>query len=314
MGRKNNPIKVQNPEMKKQKKGASAEFKGSLLILSASVLWGTTGTSQAVAPEGSTSMTIGALRLAVAGIFLFSIAMVRDRRFYRNFPMKSVLAAGVFIAAYQVFFFLGVSLTGVAVGTIVGIGSSPVFAGILGLLFLDEKLQPKWVVATLCAILGCGLLAGGSSALTLSIPGILLSAGAGLSYAIYTIFIKILLPGRRAVAVTAMVFCSGAVLLLPLLYGADLEWVLQPAGFLVILHLGMIATAVAYILFSRGLAMTQASTAVTLSLVEPVTAGLLGVFVLGERLSFIAWCGVCCILLGLTILTCRRPTKSLFGN
>ncbi|NDY70854.1 EamA family transporter [Desulfobacter hydrogenophilus] len=295
--------------MKKQKKLIPAEFKGILLILSAAVLWGTTGTSQAFAPMGSTPMTIGALRLAVGGVFLFIIAIVRDKNFYRNISIKPVLAAGIFVAAYQIFFFWGVSLTGVAVGTIVGIGSSPVFAGILGLLFLKEKLQPKWFAATICSIMGCALLTGSSSTLTISISGILLSAGAGLSYAIFTIFIKTLLPGRRAGAVTAVVFCTGAVLILPLLYGTDLGWTLQPAGFLVILHLGIIATGISYILFSRGLAMTQASTAVTLSLAEPVTAGILGVFVLGERLSFIAWCGVFCIILGLTILMLRRPTK-----
>lgn len=300
--------------MKRQKKRIPAEVKGIILILSAAMLWGTTGTSQAFAPTGSTPMTIGALRLVVGGIFLFIIAIVRDRKFYRNLPMKPVLAAGIFVAAYQIFFFWGVSLTGVAVGTIVGIGSSPVFAGILGLLLLKEKLQPKWFAATTCSIMGCALLAGSSSTLTISIPGILLSAGAGLSYAIFTIFIKILLPGRRAGAVTAVVFCTGAVLILPLLYGADLGWTLQPTGFLVIMHLGIIATGISYILFSRGLAMTQASTAVTLSLAEPVTAGMLGVFVLGEQLSFIAWCGVFCILLGLAILVLRKPTKRRWAS
>jgi DME family drug/metabolite transporter len=300
--------------MKNSKKLITSEFKGIILILSAAVLWGTTGTSQAFAPMGSTPMTIGALRLTVGGIFLFIIAIVSDRNFYRNISMKPVLAAGVFVAAYQIFFFWGVSLTGVAVGTIVGIGSSPVFAGIFGRLFLNEKLQPKWFAATLCAIIGCALLAGSSSTLTISIPGIFLSAGAGLSYATYTVFIKILLPGRSAGAVTTMVFCTGAVLLLPLLSGADLGWLLQPAGFLVVLHLGIITTAISYILFSRGLAMTQASTAVTLSLAEPVTAGLLGVFVLGERLSFIAWCGVFCILLGLAILVLVKPTKRRWAS
>lgn len=300
---------MQGSKMDKPEKLISSEFKGMMLILVAAMLWGTTGTSQAFAPAGSTPMSVGALRLAVGGIFLFFFAFIRDRHFYRNMPVKPVLAAGVFVAAYQIFFFWGVSLTGVAVGTIVGIGSSPVFAGILGRVFLNEKLQPTWFGATLFAIIGCGLLAGSSATLTVSGPGILLSAGAGLSYAIYTIFIKTLLPGRSAGAVTAMVFCTGAVLLFPLLCSADLGWTLEPAGFFVILHLGVIATAVSYILFSRGLALTQASTAVTLSLAEPVTAGILGLFILGEELSTIAWCGVFSIFSGLTILALPKPAK-----
>ena len=60
------------------------------------------------------------------------------------------LAAGG-MAAYQPLFFGGVARTGVAVGTMVGIGSAPVFAGLLGLLLRGERPGRRWAAATLSA-------------------------------------------------------------------------------------------------------------------------------------------------------------------
>ena len=51
------------------------------------------------------------------------------------------------------------------------------------------------------------------------------------------------------------------------------------------LFLGVVPTAVAYVLFARGLRGLQASEAATITLAEPVTAAALGVFVLGEAIT-----------------------------
>ncbi len=50
---------------------------GVWLILLAAMLWGTTGTSQALAPTGANPVVIGALRLAVGGAALLVLAWVR---------------------------------------------------------------------------------------------------------------------------------------------------------------------------------------------------------------------------------------------
>ncbi len=283
---------------------------GFWLIISAAILWGTTGTSQAFAPAESTPQAIGALRLLVGGAALVLLAFTKDRFFFRAVPLPLAATAGFFVAAYQICFFWGVSLTGVAIGTIVGIGSSPVFAGILDIVILKKKPTRRWYLSTLLALLGCTLLVGSSGDLQLNPTGILLAAGAGLSYATYALCIKLLLPGRKAESVTAVVFSIGALLLLPLLFRSELRWVMQPSGLIVIVHLGLFATALSYYLFSKGLERIQVSTAVTLSLAEPVTAGLLGVLVVGENLSPGAWYGVVSILAGLTILAIPASQKN----
>lgn len=277
---------------------------GTGFVLLAAMLWGTTGTAQAFAPAGFDSTTIGALRLALGGTVLLALALVRGQSGqFRGWPLWPTLCAALFTAAYQLCFFAAVAKTGVAVGTIVGIGSSPIAAGLLGFLFRGERPGRLWMIATLLAVVGCALLSLSGGPVAVDPLGIALAIGAGASYAAYTLVIKGLLDGRSPDAVIAVVFCLGALLLAPLLFGRELGWLAQPRGIAVILHLGLISAGLAYWLFARGLQLVPVSTAVTLSLAEPLTAGLLGVMVLGEVLTLPAFGGIALIFAGLLLLT-----------
>lgn len=275
---------------------------GMISIVAAAVLWGTTGTSQALAPAESTPQVIGALRLLVGGFALALLSLVRNGTLRAGMSIRLAAGAGLFVAIYQLTFFWGVSLTGVAIGTMVGIGSAPIFAGILDTLFMGKRPDGKWYLATLLALVGCTILLGSSGKIEIHPVGIGLAAGAGLSYAVYTMFMKKLLVDRPAESVAAVVFCIGAVVLMPFLVTADLSWIARPQGLAVVAHLGLLATALSYFLFCRGLGHVQVSTAVTLSLAEPFTAGLLGIVVLGEQVSSAGWLGLVLILSGLVVL------------
>ena len=78
------------------------------------------------------------------------------------------------------------------------------------------------------------------------------------------------------------------------------------SGAAVALHLGLVTTTLAYILFGYGLSRTPVSAAATLTLAEPATAALLGVLVLGERPGPAALAGLALVLAGLVVLTWRR--------
>ena len=278
---------------------------GILLILLAAILWGTTGTSQALAPSGAHPLTVGALRLAVGGAVLLLIALFRGQVTRNCFRHPGILLlAALLVATYQLAFFEAVATTGVAVGTMVGIGSGPLCAGLLAFLVHSDRPDRRWLIATSLAVAGLLVLflpePGNVS--QVKTAGILLALAAGLSYAVYTLAIKRLLPGNSPDAVIAVVFSLGAVLLAPFLFRSDLCWALEPRGLLVVLHLGLITTALAYILFARGLSTVPAVYAVTLSLAEPLTAATLGILLLKERLTLIAVFGMALVLAGLAVL------------
>lgn len=62
------------------------------------------------------------------------------------------------MAAYQPLFFSAVSVTGVAIGTVVAIGSASVLGGLIEWLFKRKAPAPVWWIATLLAIVGCILV------------------------------------------------------------------------------------------------------------------------------------------------------------
>ena len=291
------------------KQPATHANRGTWLILAAAACWGTTGTAQAFAPASATPLAIGAIRLAIGGTALLLLALSRRRLHRQGWrPWPTAVAIGG-IALYQVCFFSAVRATGVAAGTVVAIGSAPILAGLIGLIFLGERPAPRWMVATAFAVVGCTLLVTGGGEMTVNPLGVLLALGAGGSYAAYTAASKELLRTQHPDAVSAVAFFGGALLLAPLLLFVDLNWLATPRGLAVALELGLVATALAYVLYLRGLTLVPAATAVTLALMEPLVAATLGIVVLGERLTPVALVGVGLLLAGLAILTVRPQPR-----
>lgn len=284
---------------------------GAWFVLGAALLWGTTGTAQAFAPAGFDPKVIGAMRLLLGGVVLLALALYkRELGRMSEWNLKLVLLAAMFTAGYQLSFFAAVAKTGVAVGTIVGIGSSPIIGGLLGLIFRGEKLDIRWLFATALAIAGCSLLSLTSGDVSIDLFGIFLAICAGVCYASYTLVIKILLEKHSPNAVMAVVVCVGAVLLLPLLANSDLKWLAQPRAIVVVVHLGVATMALSYWLFARGLRTVPVSSAVTLTLAEPMTAATLGIVVLGEQLNMPAFLGIALIFAGLVVLVARFPQRT----
>jgi drug/metabolite transporter, DME family len=274
-----------------------------LQVLLAAVCFGTTGTAQAIGPAAS-PVAVGAARIVVGGALLVAIA----RAMRLEMPRLGATAAGIAIGVciYQLSFFAAVKLTGVAVGTVVAIGTGPAVAGLLGRALNGERLTRRWALATLAAAAGVALLAGDGGA-TIDPAGLGLAVVAGTGYATCTVLSKRLIAGGAAPeAVMAAGFGGAAALLVPVLLLAGPGFLAGGAGLGLALYLGAIPTALAYVLFSRGLRGLTSGETATLVLAEPLTATALGVVALGEQPSAAAAVGAALVLVGLAILALPR--------
>jgi len=267
------------------------------------MLWGTTGTSQALAPPGTTPLGVASVRVCLGGIALFLIGWSRGLLRNRRMSLVHILAASGSLVAAQLSFFAAVDRTGVAVGTVVAIGSSPVAAGALAWLIRHERPGRRWAMATAVGVTGAVLLLAAGRSVDVDAAGVGLALIVGLGYAGYIVATKDLVETHPPDAVTAAVFGVAAGVMLPLLFLADLGWTADPKGLAIALHLGLVTVALAYSIFSRGLIIVPAAIAVTLTLAEPLTAGILGVVVLDERLSIVAGFGILLVLASLVLLT-----------
>jgi DME family drug/metabolite transporter len=289
------------------------EIDPRLLVVAAATLWGTTGTARALGPDDASPTAVGAARLVVGGACLLALA-VRGGWLAAPAPAPGgwrdragIGVAAAAMAAYQPLFFGGVARTGVAVGTVVGIGSAPVFAGALGAAVRGERPGRRWLAATGLALAGTGLLVGTGRGGEVDPAGIGLALGAGLVYAVYVLATKLVLDrGRPPDGVTARVFGWAGLVLLPVLVVAGIGPLLTPGGLLMVAHLGVVTVALAYVLFGRGLEGVGVAAAGTLTLAEPATAATLGVVVLGERFGAGTAAGLALVAAGLVVLATRR--------
>lgn len=278
---------------------------GYICVLLGGTLWGTTGTSQALLPAAPNPLSVGALRLALGGIVLLGVVLLKEgfNGFKGHWPFWATLTAVLGIIAFQASFFSAVLKTGVAVGTMISAGTAPIFAGILGYLFEKEPLTKQWKYSTFVAISGVILLAAGNPTLKADITGIILAILASILYSLYGLGIKRVSSAHSPTCTMAVILCLAGVLILPAYFILDFTWLMTPRGLGIGLYLGIFATAAAYVLFATGLSRIPISSAYTLSLSEPLTACLLGVVLLGERFTPLMSCGIILLFIGLILLS-----------
>jgi DME family drug/metabolite transporter len=280
-------------------------------VLLAAVLFGTTGTAQALGPAGSSPITVGAARVVFGGGVLGLLAFAGSRESARMSPAL-VLCAGAAVAIYQLTFFEAVHRAGVAVGAVVAIGSGPIAAGVLERGFGDTWPGARWLAATALAIAGIiALSLGGTGHTAASTTGILLALASGTTYATYTVIAKRLLShGAGPVRVMGAAFGVGSLLLLPVLLIGNTEWLHSTRGVELAAYLAVGPTILAYLLFARGLRRLTASETTTIVLAEPVTATVLGVTVLHQPLGATAVVGVLLVIAGIGVLALpSRPQR-----
>jgi DME family drug/metabolite transporter len=277
-----------------------------LLVVVAGVLFGTAGTAQALGPEGTTPVAVGVLRIAIGAVALVLAMPLLGRSpggLLRLWRTRAMLITALAAAIYQPLFFGGVERAGVALGTLIAVGSGPVFAGIVGWVALRHRPTGGWLIATGACVVGLILRSAGSGLEELGPEagiGLLMALGAGACIALYNVGAKVQLQrGTPALEIATGSFLLGGVLLLPLLVGQPLAWVATPAGMALVLYLGVATMAVANVLLTRGIHGLRPGPAATLMLTDPAVATMLGVLVLGEALTPMAAVGVILVLGGL---------------
>jgi len=294
----------------------SRSLGGAPYILLAASLWGTTATARTFAPAGAGPVAVGAARVIGGGLLLLLVALrggALRGLVARGTRTRCLLAIGAAAAAaYQTAFFAATARSGVAVGTVITIGAAPVFTGILSMATgRPGRPGARWLAATAAAVAGCSLLVTGGHASGASAVGVGLALLASFCYAVYAVTASYLITnGAADRAVVGAIFGGAAVLLLPVLFTSPMSWVATGPGLAVAAYLAVLTTALAYLLYARGLRTTAVTTATTLGLAEPAVAAVLGLAVLGEHLTpaGLAGLGVLAISLVIAAWPSPRPT------
>jgi drug/metabolite transporter, DME family len=264
----------------------------------AALLWGTGGLAGTLLGQVAAlpPLAVATYRLGGGGLTLLAVlaATGRLRRPSRAGVVRVLLVGGL-VAAYQACYFASVALTSLAVATVVAIGAAPVLVVTVEAVLDRRRPGTASLVAIALALLGLALLVGsprGAAAGSTAgaggslVLGVLLALGAAAGFG------SLALLGRRPVAgldgptTIGLGFTAGGLLLAvvsALVGGLGFVPTLGSVGLL--LYLGWVPTALAYGLFFVGLRGVSASSAAVVAVLEPLTATVLGVLVLGQRLG-----------------------------
>lgn len=296
-------------------------LQGSLAILFSSILWGTTGTAAAFAPDIS-PLGIGAFSMGVSGLLLAFLARKPLKAdLPRIFQSRSPLIIGVVaLAIYPLAFYSSMRMAGVAVGTVVSIASAPFMTVVINRLFgKANTVSLRWVMSFLLGTVGIVMLtftesghAAVSSDNSQKLLGVLLGLVAGLSYATYAWVAKQLIDtGVKSDSAMAAIFGLGALLLLPTLLftGDNLFSSWNNAS--VSLYMALVPMFVGYLAFGFGLRHVDASKATLLTLFEPVVAACFAVLIVGEVIAPIGWVGMALIMVCLVLQATERTATKL---
>lgn len=281
-----------------------------MAVVIAAMLWGSTGTLQTLLPAGRDPIAVAWIRCFIGGValVLFCFFHRPNRQGLLHLPLVKVGFAALAIALYNLFFFSGVSMVGVGVGTAIALGSGPIWVSLYEGMVRRKTPSRKVIFGQLVCILGAVALVASNQGEAGSASGYVFAAMAGLSYAVYSLITSRIGQSAPSGAIAAATFALAAVVMLPALVFVDLQW-LDKGSMIPLLFLGVAATGVAFFLFTYGVGKMATSSAVTLTLAEPLTAWVLATIVVGEPLSPLKVFGASLLLAGLWIVA-----RSLFSQ
>ena len=261
---------------------------GPLFLLVSCLLFSVTGTLQQLAPEGHTPVVITEVRMLLGSLTILAWCLLNHRlpSNWSGVPWKPMLIAVASVLLYQLLFFYSVEEVGVAVGSVVAIATTPLWAATVAFILFKKRPSRFWVSATALAIVGVSLINAGGGLQSQRIDWrLLLPIAAGLCYGV-----EIIAVGKVVEKInpeTTMLLEMGlvAILLFPVIFFFPTEWIFTTRGILVSLGLGVVTAGIAYPCFTYGIKYTSPIVASTLALTEPLMAAALGIFFLHENLS-----------------------------
>ena len=133
---------------------------GIVFVLAAALLWGTTGTAAAMAP-GVGPLAIGAAAMGIGGLLQAAAAsrVMFNHRGGLTAQWRTVMVSAGAVAVFPLAFYSSMRLAGVAVGTVLSIGSAPPAAAVIERIVDHKPLSRVWALGTTVGMSGVLALA-----------------------------------------------------------------------------------------------------------------------------------------------------------
>jgi len=292
----------------KHRKRSNGRALGISAVALGTILWGTVGPVVRLFPE-NTEFQYSLIRNLSGTTALWLVVLFsKNKKRYTKQDIVPILVGGTGASLFFPLFILSFQLTGVGVASVVSIGVAPIFVGLIAWIALKQPPGKQWAYGTLVAVTGVVALNWPSGDNTVNVLGIGFALAAAFGYSMQATGMGMISQRHTPFQCVAPMFTIGTLFQAPLSYGKDFSFLQDPVLLMGALYGGVVTVALAYAIFIYGIARIGAATAVTVGLMEPLTASILGVVLLNETVSAIGIVGSVLILTGLVVVS--RPPKS----
>lgn len=283
------------------------------MIILAGMLWGSMGIFvRKLNAAGLHSMEIVSLRSVVTAVVMGIFLLCYRKEMFR-IRIKDIwcfIGTGVFsIVFFNFCYFKTMTLASLSVAAVL-LYTAPSFVMVMSFFLFGEKFTKMKVAALLLALAGCVLVTGIlSDTQSLTIAGILTGLGAGLGYALYSIFCRYALErGYHTFTILFYTFLLAAIGGIPLTDWKQVADValfdLSGVGFAIVFAL--VSTVLPYLLYTAGLQFVENGRASILASIEPVVATVFGVLLFHEKMTLTGLAGMILVLVSIVICNRKR--------
>lgn len=273
---------------------------GALLLVAA--VWGAAFLFIRVAVPVLGPVALIDARMGLAGLLLLGYAVARGQAPAREQVGRFLVLGSLWAAPFLLIAVAELRLTA-SLASVLN-ATTPLFAAVLAIGALGERLTRRKALGLLAGIVGVVIVVGWSP-LTLS-GAVLLSAGASLLaavlYAVGGIYTARAFAGVGGLTVATGQQLAGGALLLPLLAVAPPGGPATAKVGLAVVGLVVASTALGFVLFFRLLAEVGPASALTTTYLVPVFGILWGALLLGEPLSWSLLAGLAVVLVSIALI------------
>ena len=292
-------------------------------LILAMLAWGSLYPVSKHLMTGISPLFLAFIRYLTATVALLPFFIIEISRNNNRFTFKSLTLftiSGFFgVALFAVLLFLGISLTTASKGSILT-NTQPVFTAILAPLLLKESLSGVQATGIFTGLIGIflvvsggdlGFFSGGNSVLT----GSLLLLGASVSMCLYSIILKSSIITYGGIVSTWFSMAAGTLILFIINISTGLSdfkliTELNYGDLFLIIYMGIIATALAYLLFNLSLKKIDVIRATGFKFLIPVSGVSLSVIFLGERPAIASYAGILIVIFSIFLIQRNVYSKS----
>ncbi len=282
----------------------------------APVIWGGGLVAGRVVSAALPAITITWVRFLLVSVFLLPILRLLQGKLPRPGRRDALFLLGMTLAGvvfFNILLFTGLK-TVTAVRSSIFIALAPSAVALILVLFFRERAGRNTATGIVIAFVGTAITITNGDLLQAAKGGIstgdLYMLGAVVSWAAYTILARYAMRNLSALTVLTYSSVIGSVLLTPFAVRPDIVAVLSMqsiATWSSLLYLAFGCAGIAYLFYYQGIRDVGPNGAAIFLNLEPVSAILLGVFLLGEALTVPVTIGAVLVIGGLYLV--NRPSR-----